>query len=82
MEKDTGFSFRLSKDLLTQFNAAAKANDVPAAHLLRDFMRRYVAKASTTPPEPRKPPERPSTHPASQKPALQPSGRPQRGKRK
>ena len=41
--KDENFNFRVPADLKAAFKAATDATDRPAAQVLRDFMRRYVA---------------------------------------
>lgn len=40
--KETSFNLRLDPALKTAFAAAAKAEDKPAAQVVRDFMRAYV----------------------------------------
>ena len=42
--KDVSFNFRIDADLKEAFTAAAEADDRPAAQLLREFMRAYVAR--------------------------------------
>lgn len=42
------YTMRLDKSLRKAFEAAAKANDRPAAQLLRDFMRDYCKKHGQT----------------------------------
>ncbi len=40
--KDVGFRIRVQRELREQFAAACKAEDKPAAQVLREFMRSYV----------------------------------------
>ena len=54
--KDVGLRIRVQRDLREQFLAAGKAEDKPAAQVLREFMRAYVrehggAAASVKPEE-------------------------------
>ena len=42
--KDTSFNLRIDPALKAAFTAAAEAEDKPAAQVLRDFMRAYVAR--------------------------------------
>lgn len=42
--KDVGFRIRVQRDLREQFVEVCKAQDKPAAQVLREFMRSYVAK--------------------------------------
>lgn len=42
--KDTSFNFRIDPALKDSFTKAAEAADRPAAQVLREFMRRYVAQ--------------------------------------
>lgn len=42
--KDKSFTIRLDENLLKTFQTVAKANDRPAAQLIRDFMREYIKK--------------------------------------
>lgn len=42
--KQDSFNFRIDPALKAAFVAAAEAEDKPAASLLRDFMRAYVAR--------------------------------------
>jgi len=44
--KDESFNFRIDPALKAAFVAAAEAEDKPAASVLRDFMRAYVARRS------------------------------------
>ena len=44
--KDSGFRIRVQRDLREQFLEACRAQDVPAAQVLREFMREYVADYS------------------------------------
>jgi predicted transcriptional regulator len=41
--KEENFNFRVPADLKAAFKAATDATDRPAAQVLRDFMRSYVA---------------------------------------
>ena len=43
MEKDVGFRIRLDRELREEFLAACRVQDRPAAQVLREFMRDYVA---------------------------------------
>ncbi|WP_157089209.1 hypothetical protein [Oceanibaculum pacificum] len=40
--KDVGLRIRVQQELREQFIAACKAEDKPAAQVLREFMREYV----------------------------------------
>ena len=42
--KDDTFNFRVDPTLKAAFQAATEADDKPAAQVLRDFMRLYVAR--------------------------------------
>ena len=42
--KGESFNFRVDSDLKAAFTAAATADDLSAAQVLRQFMRRYVAR--------------------------------------
>ena len=42
--KDVGFRIRIDRDLREQFLKACQADDKPAAQVLREFMRAYVAE--------------------------------------
>ena len=44
--KDVGFRIRVQKDLREQFLEACRAQDKPAAQVLREFMREYVSSRS------------------------------------
>lgn len=44
MTKDVGLRIRVDRDLRESFIAACKADDRPAAQVLRDFMRAYVSE--------------------------------------
>lgn len=49
MEKDVGLRIRLERALRDEFLEACRAQDRPAAQVLREFMREYVAlKLSTS----------------------------------
>lgn len=41
--KDTGFRIRIERDLRDRFLATCREQDRPAAQVLREFMRGYVA---------------------------------------
>ncbi|CUX79969.1 hypothetical protein Ga0058931_0667 [Roseibaca calidilacus] len=41
--KDAGLRIRIDRDLREQFLKACQAEDKPAAQVLREFMRAYVA---------------------------------------
>lgn len=45
--KDVGLRIRVQRDLREQFLEACKAKDKPAAQVLREFMREYVANHET-----------------------------------
>ena len=47
--KDAGFRIRVQRELREQFLAACKAQDKPAAQVLREFMRDYVEAHPTRP---------------------------------
>lgn len=47
--KDSGFRIRVQRELREQFLAACKAQDKPAAQVLREFMRDYVEGHPTRP---------------------------------
>jgi hypothetical protein len=42
--KDAGLRIRIQRELRDQFLEACRAQDKPAAQVLREFMRDYVAK--------------------------------------
>ncbi|MEW8547983.1 MAG: hypothetical protein AB2693_31135 [Candidatus Thiodiazotropha sp.] len=42
--KDAGLRIRVQRDLREQFLEACRAQDKPAAQVLREFMRDYVAQ--------------------------------------
>ncbi|MCR9196221.1 MAG: hypothetical protein NXH88_15890 [Hyphomonas sp.] len=44
MDKDVGFRIRMQRELREQFLEACRAQDKPAAQVLREFMREYVAQ--------------------------------------
>ena len=50
--KDVGLRIRVQRELRDKFMEACRDKDVPAAQVLREFMRDYVAK-SEAPDEPR-----------------------------
>lgn len=43
MEKDVGLRIRVQRELREQFVAACRAEDKPAAQVIREFMRSYVS---------------------------------------
>lgn len=45
--KDAGLRIRVQKELREQFLEACRAQDKPAAQVLREFMRSYVAQHNT-----------------------------------
>lgn len=47
--KDVGFRIRIDRDLREQFLKACQAEDKPAAQVLREFMRAYVADRGADP---------------------------------
>lgn len=47
--KDVGLRIRVQRELREQFLAACQAQDKPAAQVLREFMRDYVAQNSQHP---------------------------------
>lgn len=42
--KEDSFNFRVARKLKAEFQTATEAADKPAAQVLRDFMRAYVAR--------------------------------------
>ena len=42
--KDVGLRIRVQRDLREEFLEACRAQDKPAAQVLREFMRQYVTK--------------------------------------
>lgn len=44
--KDVGLRIRLQRELRDQFLSVCREQDKPAAQVLREFMRAYVAKAT------------------------------------
>ncbi|MEW8073653.1 MAG: hypothetical protein AB2826_24855 [Candidatus Thiodiazotropha sp.] len=46
--KDAGLRIRVQRDLREQFLEACRAQDKPAAQVLREFMRDYVAQHLAT----------------------------------
>lgn len=40
--KDAGFRIRVERDLRNQFIEVCRAQDRPAAQVVRDFMRQYI----------------------------------------
>ena len=45
--KDAGLHIRVQRELRDQFLEACRAEDKPAAQVLREFMRHYVAHCSS-----------------------------------
>lgn len=45
--KDAGLRIRVQRDLREQFLEVCRAQDKPAAQVLREFMRTYVAEHGT-----------------------------------
>ncbi|WP_372837462.1 plasmid-related protein [Phaeovulum sp.] len=45
--KDAGLRIRIDRELRERFLQACRAEDKPAAQVLRDFMRRYVEAQGT-----------------------------------
>ena len=46
--KDAGLRIRVQRDLREQFLKVCRAQDKPAAQVLREFMREYVAEHQST----------------------------------
>lgn len=46
--KDAGLRIRIDRELREQFLNACREDDKPAAQVLREFMRRYVAERAET----------------------------------
>lgn len=44
MEKDVGFRIRIERSLRVRFLEICRTQDKPAAQVLREFMRAYVAR--------------------------------------
>lgn len=44
MVKDSGLRIRVPRDLRDRFHEVCRAQDKPAAQVLRDFMRSYVSR--------------------------------------
>lgn len=42
IEKDTGFRIRVERELRDKFVEVCRAQDRPAAQVIRDFMRKYI----------------------------------------
>lgn len=47
--KDSGLRIRIERELREEFLAACRATDRPAAQVLRDFMRAFIASNGSTP---------------------------------
>lgn len=45
--KDVGFRIRVQRELREQFLEACRMQDKPAAQVLREFMREYVARQTS-----------------------------------
>lgn len=46
--KDAGLRIRVQRELRESFTEACKAQDKPAAQVLREFMREYVERTQAT----------------------------------
>lgn len=56
MTKDSGLRIRVQRELRERFIEVCRAQDKPAAQVIREFMRAYVSRhESTRTPEGRKP---------------------------
>lgn len=49
--KDSGFRIRIERDLREKFLAVCRERDRPAAQVLREFMRTFVADNKSAKPE-------------------------------
>lgn len=49
MTKDSGLRIRVQRDLRDRFLEACRAQDKPAAQVIREFMRAYVDRQEGTP---------------------------------
>jgi hypothetical protein len=47
MTKDVGVRIRVERALRDEFLEACRTQDKPAAQVIREFMKRYIAKART-----------------------------------
>ncbi len=47
--KDAGLRIRVQRELRDQFLEACRAQDKPAAQVLREFMRQYIAQSQGHP---------------------------------
>ena len=47
MRKDVGLHIRVERELRDDFLEACRVQDKPAAQVIREFMKRYIAKAKT-----------------------------------
>jgi hypothetical protein len=47
--KNVGLRIRVERDLRDQFLEACRAQDKPAAQVIREFMREYIARNKTDP---------------------------------
>lgn len=52
--KDSGLRIRIERDLRDQFLAACREQDRPAAQVLREFMRQFVASNQNRPAQARR----------------------------
>ena len=52
--KDSGLRIRIERDLREKFLAICRERDRPAAQVLREFMRTFVADNESAKPEPAK----------------------------
>ncbi|WP_300379683.1 hypothetical protein [Henriciella sp.] len=61
--KDSGFRIRVERDLREKFVEVCRAQDRPAAQVLRDYMRAYIAEHARESglKEPRVKPDKPRT---------------------
>jgi hypothetical protein len=48
MTKDSGLRIRVQRDLRDSFLEVCRAQDKPAAQVIREFMRRYVSQYEQT----------------------------------
>lgn len=54
--KDAGVRIRVEKELREEFLETCRRQDTPAAQVLRQFMRQFVAEHSSALPKPRQKP--------------------------
>jgi hypothetical protein len=48
--KDSGLRIRVERELREEFLETCRAQDRPAAQVLRDFMRKFIASNGSAPP--------------------------------